>query len=53
MNAIKIRSAMLNKTFSAALAWLRAGYSPDASQFGHVALVALCPTTGGDLRQAA
>jgi hypothetical protein len=39
MNATKVRSGMLNKT----VAWLRAGYSPDASQFGHVALVALCP----------
>jgi hypothetical protein len=36
---IAIRSGM-NK----AVAWLRAGYSPDAPQFGHVALIALCPT---------
>jgi hypothetical protein len=37
MNVTTVLSGMLNK----AVAWFRAGYSPDAPQFGHVALVAL------------
>lgn len=48
MNATKVGSGILKKTVS----WLRAGYSPDAAQFGHVALVALCPAAGGDLRRS-
>jgi len=39
MNTTAIRSGMLNKF----VAWFRAGYPMDAPQFGHTALVALCP----------
>lgn len=34
---------MLNKI----VVWLRAGYPKDAPQFGHAALVALCPASRG------
>jgi hypothetical protein len=38
MNRTTIRTGMLNKIVGS----FRAGYSTDAPQFGHVALVALC-----------
>jgi hypothetical protein len=43
MKGNMIRSGLLNKT----VAWLRGGYSTEAGQFGHVALVALCPAPAG------
>lgn len=43
MNGTTLRSGMLNKI----VGWFRAGYPTDAPQFGHVALVALCPATAG------
>ncbi len=49
MNGTMARSGMLNK----AVAWLRAGYPPEAAQFGHVALVALCPAAAGAVRPSA
>jgi hypothetical protein len=49
MNTTQVRAGMLNKT----VRWIRAGYSPNAAQFGHIALVALCPAAGGDLRRSA
>lgn len=49
MKGTAVRSGMLNK----AVAWLRAGYSPDAPQFGHVALVALSPAAAGVRRPSA
>ena len=39
MNCTTLRSGMLNKI----VGWFRAGYPTDAPQFGHAALVALCP----------
>jgi hypothetical protein len=39
MNTTAFRSGKLNKV----VAWFRAGYPTDAPQFGHAALVALCP----------
>ena len=43
VNDNTLRSGMLNKI----VGWVRAGYPTDAPQFGHVALVALCPATAG------
>ncbi len=43
MNGTTLRSGMLKKI----VGWVRAGYPTDAPQFGHVALVALCPATAG------
>jgi hypothetical protein len=42
MNTTAIRTGMLSNF----VAWLRAGYPAQAPQFGHAALVALCPATG-------
>lgn len=39
MNRTTIRKGMLNKV----VGWFRAGYPMDAPQFGHAALIALCP----------
>jgi hypothetical protein len=39
MNTKAFRSDKLNKV----VAWFRAGYATDAPQFGHTAIVALCP----------
>jgi hypothetical protein len=39
MNRTTIRKGMLTKV----VGWFRAGYPMDAPQFGHAALVALCP----------
>ena len=43
MNITTVFSGMLNK----AVAWIRAGYCPDAPQFGHLAAVALIPADHG------
>lgn len=43
MNRNAIRSGNLNKLTKVG-AWFRAGYPTDAPQFGHAALIALCPT---------
>ena len=43
MNGNTLRTGMLNKI----VGWFRTGYPTDAPQFGHVALVALCPATAG------
>jgi hypothetical protein len=43
MNGTTLRSGMLNKI----VGWFRAGYPTDAPQFGHAALVALCPAAAG------
>jgi hypothetical protein len=42
-NGATLRSGMLNKIVGG----FRAGYPTDAPQFGHAALVALCPATAG------
>jgi len=48
MDATAFRSGTLNKF----VAWFRSGYPADAPQFGHAALVALCPA-GVDLHSVA
>ena len=42
-------NAMLNKV----VAWFRAGYPTAAPQFGHVALLAMCPGAASVVRQYA
>jgi hypothetical protein len=49
MNGTAVRSGMLNKI----VAWFRSGYPQDAPQFGHVAVVALCPEAASVLRRSA
>jgi hypothetical protein len=42
-------NGMLNKV----VGWFRAGYPAAAPQFGHAALLALCPEAAGVLRRYA
>ena len=42
MNTTAFRHGTLSK-LNKVVAWFRAGYPTDAPQFGHAALVALCP----------
>jgi hypothetical protein len=42
-------NGMLNKI----VAWFRAEYPTDAPQFGHAALLALCPEAASVLRRSA
>jgi len=49
MTDTAVRSGMLNKI----VGWFRAGYPQDAPQFGHVAVIALCPEAANVLRRSA
>jgi hypothetical protein len=49
MNVTAVGSGMVNK----AVAWFRAGYSPDAPRHGYLALVALCPASADAIRRSA
>jgi hypothetical protein len=39
--------------FSRIVGFFRAGYPADASQLGHVALIAMCPAASGVVRPSA
>jgi hypothetical protein len=47
------RSIEMNGMLNKVVGWFRAGYAAAAPQFGHAALLALCPEAAGVLRRYA